>query len=304
MMGGDITVTSTPGQGSEFRALLPLPACAEPPPRPHPRTPRAQPVGPMDILVAEDHEINRRYVGTLLSRMGHAVRFANDGEQAVAEATRRLPDLILMDVHMPGMDGIVATRALRARPAPLGQVKIVALTADAMATTREQVLAAGMDDLLTKPFRWDALERLLATAPAAAPVPELATDLAQGAAQDTDELRQHLDLDTVRELHQLLTPQAYTPLLQAFFDDEPALQALCRALASGPGAEIKRAAHRLKGAAQVLGLRGLADLARALEDQAEQAGPRDTAAATVAATQLRQTWQRSQALCRGQGLIP
>ncbi len=287
MMGGDITVTSVPGQGSEFRAVLPLPPCAEPPARPHPSAPRAAPLAPMNILVAEDHEINRRYVGTLLSRMGHQVRFAVNGDEAIAEAERELPDLILMDVHMPGTDGIAATRALRQRPAPLGQVKIVALTADAISMTREQVLAAGMNDLLTKPFRSEALENLLAAMPPAAEAP--------------DDLAQHLSQATVRDMQALLTPQAYAPLLRAFFDDTPTLLSLSEALVMGQGEEVKRRAHRMKGAAQVLGLCGLADLAQALEAQADTLTP---ARGTQAAQGLQQTWQRSLALCRSQGFIP
>jgi hypothetical protein len=253
-------------------------------------------VGPLDILVAEDHEINRRYVGTLLSRMGHHVRFALNGEEAVAEACRQQPDLVLMDVHMPGMDGLAATRALRGQPAPLGQVKIVALTADAMSMTREQVRAAGMDDLITKPFRADALAQLLAgtaaqrsTAPTSPP-------------SEPEPLAALLDPDTVREMLGLLSPEGYAPLVQAFFNDEAARSELDAMLRAGErGAELKRAAHRMKGAAQVLGLRGMAELTLGFEALAQGITPEQGA---QAAAQLAQTWQASLAQCRSLGLIP
>jgi CheY-like chemotaxis protein len=196
-----------------------------------------------------------------------------------------------MDVHMPGMDGLAATRALRSQSAPLGQVKIVALTADAMSMTREQVQAAGMDDLLTKPFRAEALALLLAGAaqpvsptPAPEPVPDL------------------LDADSVRELLGLLSPTGYAPLLQAFFDDQAAFQQLEALLRTGkPGDELKRAAHRMKGAAQVLGLRGMAELTLGFEGLAQHLTPELGARA---AEQLDQTCQASRAQCRAQGLIP
>jgi two-component system, sensor histidine kinase len=144
LMGGDIYVDSRPGQGSEFSLELPLsvltalpePADADPqaPAADLRHLPR-----PLNVLVAEDHSVNRQYIGTLLERAGHHVRFADNGAAALAEAERELPDLVLMDVHMPVLDGLSATRALRAKPAPLGDVKIVAVTADAFEATRERM---------------------------------------------------------------------------------------------------------------------------------------------------------------------
>jgi len=109
------------------------------------------------ILLAEDNRTNQLFATTLLHRLGYAVEVAEDGEQALAVAMAGGVDLILMDVQMPGMDGLDAAQAIRALDGPQAAVPIVALTADAMPGTREQCLAAGMDDYITKPISRTAL---------------------------------------------------------------------------------------------------------------------------------------------------
>ncbi|MBP2303363.1 response regulator [Azospirillum picis] len=108
------------------------------------------------ILLAEDNRTNQLFAATLLRRLGYEVELAEDGEQAVASAARGGIDLILMDVQMPGMDGLEAAQAIRAlgstRGGGLARLPIIALTADAMPGTRELCLRAGMSDYLTKPI--------------------------------------------------------------------------------------------------------------------------------------------------------
>ena len=104
------------------------------------------------VLVAEDNEVNRMVMEAILSGLGHAVAFAEDGEQAVSLATEQHWDIVLMDLHMPNMDGLEATQAIRALAhAQRSQVPIVALTADVFPETRERCEAAGVQDFLTKP---------------------------------------------------------------------------------------------------------------------------------------------------------
>jgi CheY-like chemotaxis protein len=118
--------------------------------------------------------------------MGHQVRLAQNGAEAVAAVIAQVPDLVFMDVHMPVQDGVQATQTLRAMPAPAGQVPIVALTADAFADTQRRVLSAGMNYFLSKPVRPDDIEALLVTCfglrahgTSAAPLPlEAAADVA------------------------------------------------------------------------------------------------------------------------------
>jgi len=117
----------------------------------------------LQVLVAEDNAVNRMVVKRLLERDGHRVHSVENGRLAVAELERRRYDVVLMDVEMPEMDGIEATRAIREREAGGGaRTPIVALTAHALQGDEDRFLAAGMDDYLSKPLRADALRRVLA----------------------------------------------------------------------------------------------------------------------------------------------
>lgn len=113
---------------------------------------------PRRVLLVEDNELNRDMLSRRLQRRGYEIALAMDGVQAVQAATRDRPDLILMDMSLPGMDGWEATRRLKAQPGTRG-IPVVALTAHAMAGDRERALAAGCDEFETKPVE---LERLLA----------------------------------------------------------------------------------------------------------------------------------------------
>jgi signal transduction histidine kinase/CheY-like chemotaxis protein len=162
LMGGDIEAHSTPREGSRFELWLPLRVA------PAPQldiAPAAEPVGgsrPLRLLVAEDNEVNREVLAAMIGHLGHEPQFAHDGRAAL-EAARREPfDLVLMDLHMPELDGLAATRAIRALPGTPSQVPIVALTADAFAETRERCFAAGMNAFLSKPVSLEALSQVLA----------------------------------------------------------------------------------------------------------------------------------------------
>jgi CheY-like chemotaxis protein len=109
------------------------------------------------ILLVEDNEMNRDMLSRRLIRNGFEVSIAIDGQQGVDMATSQLPDLILMDMSLPVIDGWEATRRIKATP-ELRKIPIIALTAHAMATDREKALEAGCDDYDTKPIE---LQRLL-----------------------------------------------------------------------------------------------------------------------------------------------
>jgi PAS domain S-box-containing protein len=117
----------------------------------------------LNVLVAEDNDINALLTRTLLERDGHSVRVAKNGEEVLVMLARAEPtDIVLMDLHMPGMDGFEATRRIRALPDARSSLPIIALTANAMADDRQLCLQAGMDDYLSKPVAPDALARALA----------------------------------------------------------------------------------------------------------------------------------------------
>jgi CheY-like chemotaxis protein len=168
-MGGQIGVESTPGQGSTFWLTLRLarsgvagdvivaPASLGP-----------AGVGPQGrrgrILVAEDNAINRLVAAGLLQSLGYTVETAEDGRQAMEAVERDHYDLVLMDLHMPELDGFAATAAIRERERAAGRGRhtpIVALTADALAGDAEKSRAAGMDDHLSKPVTRERLAEVV-----------------------------------------------------------------------------------------------------------------------------------------------
>ena len=108
------------------------------------------------VLVAEDNPLNYELIRDLLEGRGHEVEWARDGEAAVELARTGRFDLLVVDLHMPKLDGLQVVRALRANP-PVNALKVIAITADAMAGTRDELFAAGVDGYLSKPLVLAAL---------------------------------------------------------------------------------------------------------------------------------------------------
>jgi CheY-like chemotaxis protein len=113
------------------------------------------------VLVAEDHPVNRKLVGALLGKLGHAVTFAENGQQALDLVRIQDFDIVFMDIHMPEMDGLTSTRLIRELPGPRSRVPIVALTADVMNDAEERAVNAGVDQFLSKPVQKEQLQAAL-----------------------------------------------------------------------------------------------------------------------------------------------
>ncbi len=152
LMGGEIGVESREAQGPTFWFEIPAPP-AEPADEPGPPHPvDAASMRRAEILVADDVADNRELVRAMLEALGHAVEEACDGIEAVDAALRTRFDLILMDMDMPGMDGLAATREIRARSILNNRTPVVALTANVMGAQIAACLEAGMNDHLAKPI--------------------------------------------------------------------------------------------------------------------------------------------------------
>lgn len=169
LMGGDVVIDSRSGDGATFTLRLPLaesPAleAAEPSIAAGHASSSVPLQGPGRILVVDDHPSNREVARLMLTAMGCSVDQAEDGDEAVAMAARGAYDLILMDVRMPRVDGLAATRAIRALDGEAARAPILAVTADAMPEDVSRCLAAGMDGHLAKPISLAALASAMSRA--------------------------------------------------------------------------------------------------------------------------------------------
>jgi len=161
-MRGSVEVDSELGHGSSFSVHLPLETPVESVAAPEPVAPRKEAPTGLTVLLAEDNAVNQMVFQRMLLRLGCEVLTVSNGSEAIALAQSRHVDLVLMDCQMPVLDGLSATRKLRALGGDFGKLPIIAITASAMAEDREQCMAAGMNDFLSKPLILAALEEKLA----------------------------------------------------------------------------------------------------------------------------------------------
>ena len=303
LMGGDITARSELGKGSVFTVSLPL-ASAGAPAQSADGAGDAGTTRPLRVLVAEDHAVNRAYLEAVLEKLGHRGVFVGDGHAAVLAVQSQPPsepfDIVLMDLHMPDMDGFTAARTIRAMPAPHGRVPIVALTADAFQTSRELAREAGMEGFVTKPAHLpqlrDALQRYGSGATMMTPEEPPAAVAASPAAPAS-----LLDMATVGDLMQTLTQPKYAKLLGRFFEQrEETVAALRQAVSDASHADLRSRAHSLKGASASLGLRAVSALAQQLQVSAPDPRPADHARLL---DRLEEVFELSRVECQSAGLL-
>ncbi len=282
LMGGDIAVRSKPGAGSAFTFHLPLQPLADAPARPGAGADAGPSLGrPLQVLVAEDHPVNRQYMAALLESLGHVAHFTANGQEAVQATRSRRFDLVLMDLHMPVLDGVAATRAIRALPeAGPSTLPIVALTADAFDETRERCLVAGMNDFLTKPVSPQKLATLLRRLFGGSAAPMLSAANAAGATGATSATEpappaaRHdgpvlLDEGAIAMSLQAMSGERLAGMIESFLDQGPdTVMRLRAAVRDAQPLELRVNAHAAKGAALNLGLAGLAATAQALHEGA------------------------------------
>lgn len=181
LMGGRIGLVSRVGEGSRFEFELPLETGSMEVERNVDEILGTRDVDGMRILLAEDNAVNQLVAMKMLERSGHQVELVTDGEQAVERAGKEHFDLILMDVHMPVLDGLEAARAIRRNEEGTGQrTPIVALTAGVFDEEREKCMSAGMDEFLAKPVKERELSQVLGRFGRRVATPVLETGPEQG----------------------------------------------------------------------------------------------------------------------------
>ncbi len=225
------------------------------------------------VLVAEDNPVNQRLVAAQLAKLGCRYDIVANGAEALAALARAPYDAVLMDCQMPELDGYQATATLRAREAQrpgARRLPVIAMTANAMAGDRERCLAAGMDDYVPKPVRNEALARTLA-----AWLPAAQTGTARYRARAIAATPPVSDPQALADLREDLGDDLAISEALATFVQECAERcaAIAAAAQAGGGDPLRRAAHLLKGSAQVLGARWLADCCGRLEELGRSGAP-------------------------------
>jgi PAS domain S-box-containing protein len=221
----------------------------------------------LHVLLVEDNRINQRVAAGILKNMGHDVELAADGCEAVAQVKSRAYDLVFMDMQMPRMDGLEATRLIRALPGDAGQLPIIAMTANAFSSDRDACLAAGMNDFVSKPINrnklFDILERWSAI----------------GARSDADDLASSrgpgpIDRTQLEELREELGDDILGELLASF---QASAAGLMEEIGTAIKADDRSAAdellHRLRGSAATLSFRAVADACERLRECVQSGGP-------------------------------
>ena len=224
------------------------------------------------ILVADDNSINQDVASGLLNKLGHQVDIAENGGQAVDMVQRHDYDLVLMDLQMPVVDGIEATRMIRALPSDKSKTTIVAMTANAMDGDREFCLGVGMDDYMSKPINRHKLIKVLekwqGQLGADRPRPASPTPVDAGTLWAKDQPL--LDEETQTILQEELGDEAIASLCQTFFKNiQRALGEFDEAVQSSDLTRIIKITHDIKGSSSSLGFHRIALLAAEIELEAK-----------------------------------
>jgi len=263
-MGGAIDVRSEFGKGSVFTFSI---ACLPAAPRKEPDSGRgmealAAALPPLRVLAVDDNDVNRDIIRRLLQRGGHTVHTASDGWEALRIMEKAAIDVVLMDVQMPEMDGLEATRRIRQLANRNSQVPVIALTAQASGGTRSDCLAAGMNDFVTKPIRPLALWQTMAAAVSSAAVAAVAAEPPPAAAPVSGPL---IDSEQIESIAALLEPDGWREALAGFSASAAEQVMKLRQALDRNDMAYRRAAHTLKGTSWNVGAKQLGDLAMRIE---------------------------------------
>ncbi|WP_246697252.1 ATP-binding protein [Rhizobium sp. G21] len=295
--GGEMDVESVPGLGSKFWFEIPAPRSEHAPPnRKADNAAAAHALPKLSVLAVEDNKVNQQVIRRFLEHLGQDVELADDGAQAVDLASRKHFDLILMDMQMPVMDGIEATRHIKALPAPFNAAPIWAMTANASEDDRIACEEAGMEGFHSKPVSMIQLRQLITDLGHAAPRPVMETGAAPVGA---DEVGEDGGSDAERtgwkgpfelrrqEIADALGDDVFRELLDDFFDDsERLLRDLLAAFDAGGPEKLDPMLHNLKGAAANVGLADIADAAQHMRTNHPSRSELETLSTNIASRKM------------------
>jgi CheY-like chemotaxis protein/HPt (histidine-containing phosphotransfer) domain-containing protein len=288
-MGGEIRVASTLGVGTTFSFELTLPLSDVVPIKPSDTTGAVNLAGgladlaePLQVLLAEDNGTNQLVFSKLVQDLRLKVTIAHNGREAVEYASSGTFDVIFMDMRMPEMDGLEATRKIRALDGPRAGIPIIALTANAFADDIKACHDAGMNDFVAKPLRKKTLVEKLTKIVADRPQHDKQATAARhdlplvpAAAVAMTDVAPILDHAVIDTLIEEIDIDGVRATLDAFLPETVQRLALLRTLScDAERARIKDEAHALKGSSGTFGLRQVSELARTLEHSAHQIEPR------------------------------
>ncbi|UTH76685.1 PAS domain S-box protein [Chromobacterium sp. IIBBL 290-4] len=276
-MRGNISVDSSVGQGSEFRIELLLEKSDQQLETPGMLKPSEFSLRGLRVLLVEDNGFNRQYARELLQDAGAEVDEAVNGVEALDAVATHSYDLVLMDMQMPVMDGLEATRRIRVLPRG-ARLPIIAMTASARPEDRSQALAAGMDDYLSKPIELETFWLTLARwCPAKTPSPAAPAPAPPASTQPILLMEALRQFDTSGALARMRGDQErYRRLLDHFAEHwRHGLHDMRQFADQQAWDELKRLAHTLKGGASTIGAIELAEAANKLEKACHETPPRE-----------------------------
>ncbi|MBO6934541.1 MAG: response regulator [Deltaproteobacteria bacterium] len=271
-MGGTITVESRVGEGSVFTFRIPAPSSDAPKVASEEYELARVPGVGLRVLVAEDNPINREVTGAILERLGHRFSMVDDGAAAVEAVHRQDYDVVLMDVHMPGMNGLEAARAIREQIPAARRPRIVALTASVFDGQREACREAGMDSFVAKPIDPVRIAQVLGSVP-----------LKQSG---------EIELGPLDKLQRVCrTPERFEALVRRHIESSRrTIEEIGQAADGGDHETVERLAHGLKSSAAMFGSEELSEVAREIEELTRVG--RDAANGIVS---LMDCWERARA---------
>ncbi|OCR02667.1 hypothetical protein BCD67_15905 [Oscillatoriales cyanobacterium USR001] len=238
-------------------------------------------ISPLRILLAEDNLVNQKVALRLLERLGYRADIAGNGLEVLEALQRQIYDVVLMDMQMPEMDGLEASRYINQHWPTHQRPRIIAITANAMQGDREKCLAAGMDDYITKPIQLEELGFALSHCQSLESLSVQTVTSTTTEVIDRKSLRSMFPLETEDDLEFL------TDLIDSYLIDAPKqLQTLRDAASLSDAILLKRTAHTLKSTSSNFGAKNLAALCKNLEFVAEATTPQNGASAMIEAQKL------------------